>query len=147
MRSEEAIAPEPGIGRLSIVRAMNAHTIVIEALVVPFPVAAACYPKVGGFVSGGRHRAQMIVAGIALGLVGLDGAQAGFVPLKAGLYFWAPLWQIIVVQVGYRIWFKLQTRPPRDVVFNWESGLVGDRALAMAICLLGIVVPVLAIGR
>lgn len=129
---------------------MNARAVsavIVVALIVPLPMAAASYPRVGAFLSRGGKRLRLLATGVALGLFGYGLAAAHLVSLTTGFYFWVPLWQVAVVQVLYAIWFRLFKRPPVGVVFNWDMDVFEDRLLAMAIFLLGMLVPCLIIGR
>jgi len=121
--------------------------LAMAALLVPLPIAAASYPNVGGFISRKGNRLRLIGAGILIGIAGYRAAAAHLVSAKTGLYFWAPLWQIVLVQSTYYLWYKLFKRAPVKVVLNWDADIFEDRILAMAIGLLGIAVPVFLIGR
>ena len=90
-----------------IVSAMNPSAILPAVLVVPLPVAAASYPRIGAFLSRSGKRLRLLAAGCALGLVGSGLAAAGLVSVKGGFYFWAPLWQLVLVQVLYAAWLRL----------------------------------------
>jgi hypothetical protein len=125
----------------------NPDALIIGAIVAPLPIAAASYPNVGGFISRKGNRLRLIGAGILIGVAGYAAAVAHLVSAKTGFYFWAPVWQIVVVQSTYYVWYKLFKRAPVKVVLNWDTDIFEDRILAMAIFLLGILVPVFVIGR
>jgi len=120
---------------------------VISAVLVPLPIAASSYPNVGGFISRKGNRLRLIAAGVLVGVAGYGAAGVHLVSAKSGLYFWAPLWQIVVVQSTYYLWNKLFRRAPVKVVLNWDTDIFEDRILALVICLVGIFVPVFLIGR
>jgi hypothetical protein len=126
---------------------MKSYAIIFVVLWVPLPIVAASYPRAGGFISRHGNRLRIIGAAFVIGIFGLIASLVHLVPTKVGLYFWSPLWQVLVVQASYFIWFRFYKRPPVDVVFNWDMDIVADRILAIGIALLGLFVPVLIIGR
>jgi hypothetical protein len=126
---------------------MNPSAILPALLVVPLPVAVASYPRLGAFLSRGGKRLRFLAIGCALGLLGYGLEADRLVSIKVGLYFWAPLWQLALVQILYAAWFRVFKRPPVGVVLNWDTDILEDRLLAMAIGLLGILVPFFVIGR
>jgi len=139
--------PEFPRGSAFFVRPMKPYAILFVALLVPLPIAASSYPRVGGFISRRGHRLQVLGAAFVIGIIGLIASLVHLVPTKVGLYFWSPLWQVLVVQACYFIWFRFYKRPPVDVVFNWDIDIVADRILAIGMALLGLLVPVFIIGR
>ncbi len=126
---------------------MKPNALIVAALLVVLPTISTSSPKVGGFISRKGNRLGVLGAGFVLGIIGFVAAANHLVSVKAGLYFWAPLWQIVVIQVGYFLWYKFYVRPPVNVDLNWNSGLFGDRVLAITVALLGVLVPAFVIGR
>jgi hypothetical protein len=126
---------------------MNPNALLVAVLVVPLPFIASGNPNVGGFIYRRENRLPILGVCLALAVGGLLAVLAQMIPLKIGLYFFAPLWQIIVIQMGYYIWFKFNKRPPVNVNFNWKPGLFWDRIFSIITGLLGVLVPVWVIGR
>ena len=114
--------------------------VLFAILVVALPFFAT-RPSVGGFIARKPSRLPLLLTAVSFGLLGGYLAHAGIVTLRVGLSFFAPLWQIVLIQVAYAFWFRFHERPPVDVTYNWNEGLFWDRVLVMAIVLLGILVP------
>ena len=125
---------------------MNPNAIIVAAIVSPLPIFGS-HPKVAGFITSQRNHFWVLGVACVFGLIGLIASMTHLLPTKVGLYFWSPLWQILVVQTLYSLWFRFHKRPPVSVDFNWHSGLAADRWLSIAIGLLGVLVPVFIIGR
>jgi hypothetical protein len=126
---------------------MKPYGILVAALLIPLPIAASSYPRFGSFISRHGNRMWVFGAAFAVGVLGLVVSWMHLVPTKVGLYFWSPLWQVFVVQTCYFVWFRFFTRPPVDVIFNWDMDIVADRILAIGMALLGLLIPVFVIGR
>ncbi len=122
------------------------QSIIFGTLVACLPWAATM-PSIGGFIARRSNRLPGLVGGVFMGIIGLWLLMAGIISPKAGYAFFAPLWQIALIQLAYSAWYKFHKKPPVLVCHNWNEGLFWDRAMAMFILLPGILVPALFIIR
>jgi hypothetical protein len=125
---------------------MNTSAIIVAAIVAPLPIFGSD-PKVAGFITRYSNRLWIIGVACVFGMIGMTASTIHLVPTKVGLYFWSPLWQVLVVQTLYFVWYRYYKRPPVSVAFNWHRDLTADRFLAIGIGLLGTLVPLFIIGR
>jgi hypothetical protein len=100
------------------------------------------YPTLGNYVLGEPRRLWLLVVLLAgLAVVGFwlfdDGGHS---PGPLILSF-VPLYQIAVVGGGYHIFLRLNSRPPADVMLNFQAGLFWDRLYAIVIFLMVLPVP------
>ena len=124
---------------------MNTNAIIVAVIVAPLPMLGSD-PKVADFITRHSNRLWIIGAACVFGMIGMTASIIHLVPTKVGLYFWSPLWQVLVVQTLYFFWYRFYKRPPVRTAFNWHSNLTADRFLAIGIGLLGALIPILIIG-
>lgn len=84
----------------------------------------------------GSVYALSATAGIAA--VGFILVAGGIVEPRLAAAFAAPLAQLALVGLAFKLFVHTQGREPVDVAFNWSPGLLPDRLFALSVVLLGI---------
>ena len=123
------------------------QAIVVVLAIVPIPWLAAGYPSIGHFIGNSPFSIRCLLFSILFPVVGFAAFLTGVLSLKPAIYSICPIYHWFLIKFAYWIWFKFNNRKPKNVTFNFKSGLFGDRLLAISIALGGVIPPMLIIGR
>ena len=105
--------------------------------VLGVPLFSAFYPPVAYPLFTSRGLLYFLAVSFLVALLGFTCYWFGLVRLNVAFIFALPLFQLPLAAVAFLTFGRLMNRPPRDVWFNWTSGLLWDRLLAVYMFMLG----------
>ena len=103
-------------------------------------IVLACFPKVGLFVAKSRWTPIFWIVALAIGGLGQWLWNTGNLAMHSSTeFYWAPLYQIFIYSLALRLFFWGMNRPPRDITYNLNAGLLWDRVFFFVVIIISIV--------
>jgi len=87
-------------------------------------------------------RVAIVMLALVLAGYGIWGYVSGTSSASTLTHFVTPIYQLFVWAVSYFIFVRLMSRAPKDVTFNWDSGLFWDRFYAIGVLLAMVLIPI-----
>ncbi|HJV22861.1 MAG TPA: hypothetical protein VJ570_09190 [Holophagaceae bacterium] len=115
----------------------------VIAMAIPWVVAG--FPSVGVWLYRRRRNRLLFGALVLFGLLGITLAKLGVMSFPLGVAFFFPIWQVILVLLGWHLTHRVMGRFPVDTMLNWQPDLFVDRCVVLGLLFAGFLFPAMFI--
>jgi hypothetical protein len=109
----------------------------VGGLLAATPMILCFAPSIGVLVARSQWTPLAWVCAVAVGFLGEVLFRVGALTANSSVkvLYWAPLFQLAVYSAALFLFLRLTKRLPRNVTFNFATGLFWDRAFAFVVAM------------